>query len=287
MLAVGGMVIYSKDSFSENYIKFFLFYSFLLLIQTYLDFIVRHLHSSRAILAARSMVEFIPLILIFTSLFCSPDVRFILLVIVAFVDVFGPIGFSIRSNMFSKNVINDITVVTGSLVSRFSRFVMIILGNSVGALLNGVNYRSSTSKTYIGLLIGVLIIIGVWRIYFDHIPEKKPKDTVRWRVAWVNIHLFIVLSISGLAVGIIYFMMNLNYVSTYVGAFRISSISLIAYYLSLTLMFGTLNVDGHEKRKFLKIQGSLLICALVILFFTIFIFEYYSYSFNGACTAYV
>ena len=236
MLAVGGMVIFSRDSFGENYIQFFIFYSALLSIQTYLDFVVRRLHSSTATFAARSMVEFVPLLLVLSSLFVSSSIRVYLLVLVCFIDIFGPELFSIRVTMFAKNVINDITVVTGSLISRFSRFVMIILGNSVGAILNGVNYSSFSSKNFLFLTVGVLIIIGVWWIYFDHIPEKKPKDTIRWRVFWINLHLLIVVAISGLAVGIIYFMKNLNNINFYRDAFLIINSSLILYYLSLTFL---------------------------------------------------
>jgi low temperature requirement protein LtrA len=85
---------------------------------------------------------------------------------------------------------------TDSLVERFGLFTMIVLGEVVFGIVNGLSSADRNAKTIITGMIALCVGFGFWWVYFDLIGRRLPRRDGRAMVAWLLSHLPITLSIA-------------------------------------------------------------------------------------------
>jgi len=88
-----------------------------------------------------------------------------------------------------------IITTTPSLVERMGLFVIIVLGEVIVGAVNGMADLQPlhVDGIVIGLL-GVVVAIGLWWIYFDLISHRPPVP--RFTQLWLNLHLPLVIAIA-------------------------------------------------------------------------------------------
>ena len=88
-----------------------------------------------------------------------------------------------------------IIATTPSLVERMGLFVIIVLGEVIVGAVNGMAdlHPLHADGIVIGLL-GVVVAIGLWWIYFDLVSHRPPVP--RWTQVWLNLHFPLVVAIA-------------------------------------------------------------------------------------------
>ncbi|WP_102126037.1 low temperature requirement protein A [Deinococcus planocerae] len=84
------------------------------------------------------------------------------------------------------------------LPERFGLFVIIVLGESLVGVVNGLaEVETLGPVTVLRFVLGLLLGFGLWWVYFDYIGRREPDSHNRWRfLAWSYLHLPLVVGIT-------------------------------------------------------------------------------------------
>ena len=85
---------------------------------------------------------------------------------------------------------------TDSLVERFGLFTIIVLGEVVFGVVEGLSTPDRDGLVIVTGLIALAIGFGFWWIYFDLVGRRPPRDEGGPLVTWMLSHLPITLSIA-------------------------------------------------------------------------------------------
>jgi low temperature requirement protein LtrA len=136
------------------------------------------------------VVMIVSTLVIGASAIAPPDTRLAIWAgyAIAFVGFFSVLGFS---RVFGRGV-----VPTRSMVERFGLFTIIVLGEVVIGVVDGISHAERDPLTVLTGMIALGIGLGFWWIYFDIIGGRLPRATSRSVVGWTLLHLPITLSIA-------------------------------------------------------------------------------------------
>ena len=91
---------------------------------------------------------------------------------------------------------------TPSLIERLDLFVMIVLGEVIVGAVNGMaDLHPITSVGVVIGLLGMLIAIGLWWIYFDLVSHRAPTST-RTQL-WLYLHLPLLMTMAAVGAGVL------------------------------------------------------------------------------------
>ena len=85
---------------------------------------------------------------------------------------------------------------TESIVERFGLFTIIVLGEVVFGVVDGLSASERDVKTISTGMVALVIGFGFWWIYFDLVGRRPPRPDDRALASWLLSHLPITLSIS-------------------------------------------------------------------------------------------
>ncbi|MGH3367278.1 MAG: low temperature requirement protein A, partial [Nocardioidaceae bacterium] len=85
---------------------------------------------------------------------------------------------------------------TGSLVERFGLFTIIVLGEVVFGVVDGLSFAERNEKTITTGMIALWIGFGLWWIYFDLVGRRLPRNDSRAIANWLLTHLPFTMSIA-------------------------------------------------------------------------------------------
>ena len=83
---------------------------------------------------------------------------------------------------------------TGSLIERFDLFTIIVLGEVVFGVVDGLSSVDHDVKAITTGMVALWIGLGLWWIYFDLVGHRLPRDSGPAMAAWLVSHLPITLS---------------------------------------------------------------------------------------------
>jgi low temperature requirement protein LtrA len=87
--------------------------------------------------------------------------------------------------------------ISPSAVERFGLFTIIVLGEVIVGVVNGVaGHHHPTWLVGITAALGMLIAIGLWWVYFDFVSHHKPIDTRPKTVGWIYLHVPLAMAIA-------------------------------------------------------------------------------------------
>lgn len=87
------------------------------------------------------------------------------------------------------------------LPERIGLFMIIVLGESVAAIVRGVD-DGLTPATLGGGALGLAITFSVWWVYFDNLDEHVVRRTRAAGLVWFYAHLPLVMGVTAAAVGV-------------------------------------------------------------------------------------
>ncbi|MEY9836912.1 low temperature requirement protein A [Streptacidiphilus sp. EB103A] len=79
--------------------------------------------------------------------------------------------------------------VTDALTERFGLFIIIVLGETVTGVVDGLAHEPTNALTLAVGLIAVVVGFGAWWTYFDFAGHRQPKPTRAATVQWMLVHL--------------------------------------------------------------------------------------------------
>ena len=135
---------------------------------------------------------------ILASAFLAPGPRLIVWAAFGAGWVVAMLALGFRSRSFSIGV-----TPTHSMVERFGLFVIIVLGEVVFGVVEGLSHAEQDAIT-IGTGIAALGVgLGFWWVYFDLVGRREPRSEGRAISTWILSHLPITLSIAAAGAGMV------------------------------------------------------------------------------------
>ncbi|MBD2195145.1 MULTISPECIES: low temperature requirement protein A [Calothrix] len=132
------------------------------------------------------------------SLFVPPPWRFALWALGLFIDFVAPVG--------TGHLATQITPDISHMPERLGLFTMIVLGESVVAVVKGVVEKEWNISSIVTALMGMSIAFSFWWLYFDSI-DGSPLETMKSGkittfITWLYAHLLLAISLVATGVGV-------------------------------------------------------------------------------------
>ncbi len=192
MLLLVLLAVYTGDAAGADGQGFAVVYMLFLGVLTWLWYSVRRRDSEEYLVAtARYLVGMVlSIATVGLSLFLSDAARMVVWGFLVLGWVFGVRLLSGLPGMRSG------LVVTDSLVERYGLFVIIVLGEVVVGVAQGLYESDRNVETMATGLIGLSIGFAYWWSYFDFVGRRPPVDSPPERVRWLSLHLPVTMSIA-------------------------------------------------------------------------------------------
>jgi low temperature requirement protein LtrA len=92
---------------------------------------------------------------------------------------------------------------TSHLPERFGLFILIVLGESVAGVVNGLGHSKSLHLHSVLLgMLGLILSFSLWWIYFDHIMNRRTKPSIWWTLGWAYAHLVLAMGLVALGAAV-------------------------------------------------------------------------------------
>lgn len=91
---------------------------------------------------------------------------------------------------------------TESLVERFGLFTIIVLGEVIFGVVEGLSSADDDVVTIVTGMVGLTIGFGLWWIYFDVVGRRLPRSDGRSIATWILSHLPVTLAIAAAGAGL-------------------------------------------------------------------------------------
>ena len=132
------------------------------------------------------------------SLFVPAPWRFALWALGLFIDFITPFG--------TGHLATEITPDISHMPERLGLFTMIVLGESVAAVVKGVVEKEWNISSIITALMGMIVAFSFWWLYFDSI-DGSPLETMKEGkisifITWLYSHLFLAIGLTATGVGV-------------------------------------------------------------------------------------
>jgi low temperature requirement protein LtrA len=163
----------------------------------------------------------------------------------------------------TSQVGDAVVATTPSLIERLGLFVIIVLGEViVGSVTGMADVESLDSNGIIIGLLGVLVAIGLWWIYFDLVSQRAPVS--RLTQLWLYLHLPLVIAMAAGGAGVLNTVEHVT--ETLPDAVRWLLVgSLATTVLTVALITQTLEVRREQPELYRTARTVLLIAAVLIL----------------------
>ena len=204
MGGAGAMAINISGAFNNNFSGFALSYAFmrLILVIEYVR-VFRTIKSSETAnpLVKRYIIGFsIAAIIWLVSAFVPiTEIRFALWVIGLIIDFATPISTSKLTSKFAPHI--------SHLPERMGLFTLIVLGESIVGIVNGMTEQIWDVYSVIEASLGLCISFSLWWLYFDStgrlpIQILREKGRISLYLIWLYTHFPLVVAITAVGVGI-------------------------------------------------------------------------------------
>jgi low temperature requirement protein LtrA len=205
MLAVAGMAVFAHNAMGEGSAGFAITYAAFHLILTWLWWRTGvHDPNHRPLSQPYSATFLITSGLFILSIFIPTLWRFVLWALALLIDLAFLFLLWTNRNRAIQAQINRVELISSSAVERFGLFTIIVLGEVIVGVVSGVAEHPHLSWLAGGTaLLGMLIAIGLWWVYFDFVSGRPPMPHTRSRLLWIYLHLPITMGIAAVGASIL------------------------------------------------------------------------------------
>ncbi len=192
MLLLALLAVYTADAAGESGTQFAIVYVLYLAVVSWLWYTVRIQDSEEYMaVTGRYLAGMLFSIgLMSVSAIVPTEVR--LWIWAALVLMWVGFGFlAARDEAMERGV-----TITHSMVERFGLFVIIVLGEVVVGVVDGLSEVERGFRSTATGMIGLGVGFAYWWTYFDFVGGRLPINAPRLRSAWMFMHLPVTLSIA-------------------------------------------------------------------------------------------
>lgn len=191
MLGVAALALSIPDALSgPGFVLAYVFLRILLVVQ-YLR-VARHVPLARALGVHYAVGFAIAAAIWLGSLVPDPPWRFVLWGLATIVDIGTPLT--------ARRHQAKLPVSASHLPERIGLFMIIVLGESVAAVVRGID--SPSLDAFVGGALGLVVAFSLWWVYFESIDEHVVKRTRAAGQVWFYSHLPLTMGIVLMAVGV-------------------------------------------------------------------------------------
>jgi low temperature requirement protein LtrA len=207
MITVAAMAVFAHDAMGETSTGFALAYAAFLLILTFLWWRSGvHDADHRPLSRPYVQVFLLTIVLFVLSIFVPAPWKFIMWGIGLLLSIVLPI-YTLQRGRGSAEIAQQIAYafdISASAVERFGLFTIIVLGEVVVGVVQGLaSHHAFTWQAGGTALLGMLIAIGLWWIYFDFVSHRKPRTTQIATTGWLYLHLPLTISITAVGAAVL------------------------------------------------------------------------------------
>ncbi len=207
MICVVAMAAFAHDAMGETATQFAIAYGLFLLTLSFLWWRVSvHDEAHRVLSRPYSTALSLATTLFLVSAFVPDAIRIYLWVTsvaIALLLPFYMLNMG-RNNRTAQHELDKMMVVSPSMVERFGLFTIIVLGEVVVGVVSGFsNHHHLTWEVGGVALLGLLVAIGLWWVYFDFVSHRIPLPKTSSVAAWTYLHLPLVASIAAVGAAVL------------------------------------------------------------------------------------
>ncbi|MEM7724878.1 MAG: low temperature requirement protein A [Cyanobacteria bacterium P01_A01_bin.45] len=200
MLAIASLAVNVHHGLSDSSAGFALSYAAtrILLVIEYLR-VAKHIPVAKGLANHYSIGFAIAAIFWLISAFAPIPIRFALWVLGLAIDFVTPLSAKRHQSILLPH--------TEHLPERFGLFTIIVLGEAIIAVVNGVSEKNWDVSSAISAILGFIIAFSLWWIYFENVSGsvlKKAGEEGKLAIyqVWLFAHLPLVLGLTATGVGV-------------------------------------------------------------------------------------
>jgi low temperature requirement protein LtrA len=207
MFTVAAMAVFAHGALGDGSTGFALSFAAYQLILTYLWWRTGvHDPEHRPLSQPYALAFLLSTLLFAASVFVPEPQRYGLWVIALFMSLAIPIVVAnvCRDDPQVQAQLDIAFTVSPSAVERFGLFTIIVLGEVIVGVVNGVAGQHELSWL-VGALaaLGMLIAIGLWWVYFDAVSHRRPIARRSKVLSWMYLHLPVTAGIAAAGAAIL------------------------------------------------------------------------------------
>ncbi|MFD4606238.1 low temperature requirement protein A [Streptomyces sp. NPDC058464] len=92
---------------------------------------------------------------------------------------------------------------TDSLIERFGLLIIIVLGETVTGVVNGLAEESTSAMGLAVGLVAVVVGFGAWWTYFDFAGHRRPRSTRAVTLSWMLVHLPLTAAVTAMGAAMV------------------------------------------------------------------------------------
>ncbi|MCY4147295.1 MAG: low temperature requirement protein A [Chloroflexi bacterium] len=193
MFTVAAMAVFAHGALGETSAGFALAYAGFQLILTFLWWRTGvHDPEHQPLSRPYALAFLITTLLFVASVFVEPPDRFAVWLGATLISIVLPL-YLLRSGRRTPSVQAQLELsmtTTPSLVERFGLFTIIVLGEVIVGVVQGVTSYPELTWQLGGIsALGMTIAFGAWWLYFDFVSHRIPRPGTRWVYVWSYAHL--------------------------------------------------------------------------------------------------
>jgi low temperature requirement protein LtrA len=193
MIFVGAMAVYAHDALGKTYAGFAIAFAGFQLLFAYLWWRTGAYDPAHRPLSQPYVLGYlISTVFYVVSIWMPAPERFYLWAGALALSLLIPFLSNLRErqNTQVQAQLDRAFTISHSAVERFGLFTIIVLGEVIVGVIRGLqsvpNLDWLTGAT---ALLGMLLAVGIWWIYFDLISGNKPRPGRGSAMAWIYLHL--------------------------------------------------------------------------------------------------
>ncbi len=159
----------------------------------------RHVAETRNLVSGYIVGHSIAIVVWLVSLFFDEPIRFAFWGLGLAIDFYTP--FAVRK------IQAKVPLDTSHLPERFGLFTILVLGESIAAVVAGLSHEGWETRPVIASLIGIVIATAMWWLYFDNLEgsvvRRKEGQRTAWKpTAWIYSHLPLAFGLTATGIGL-------------------------------------------------------------------------------------
>ncbi len=267
MLSVIAMAVFAHDALGEGSVGFAWSYAAFQLILTYLWWRTGvHDPDHRPLSQPYTLAFLLNTALFVASTFVPAPARFYLWGLALLVSLSLPLfTFSLgKRDAATQAQIDIVSEVSPSLVERFGLLSIIVLGEVIVGVVNGVTAHQHLGWSVAVIAgLGALLGIGLWWVYFDSVSHHLPRSGSLMVSGWFYLHLPLTMGIASVGAAVLNVVEHAGEPLSgavkwlLVAAIAVTLISIAI--LTLTIQLSKIEFQTHRTgRRVLVISGALI-----------------------------